>query len=1000
MAAKFLIFAFLISQISILTPVARAQTAADWPMTAANPQRTSHNSVEVPGNLNTVWYRPIDPYIDNKVQLIASDNKIFLSTSKGLYAFDAATGSQLWVYGTEMPLGNSPTYANGILYVGGFDHKIHAVNAATGQLKSGWTFTEAGAGFDTNPLVVDNVVYAGNRDGYFYALDANTGSLKWKYQTGGPIHFSAAHKNGVVYFASNDAYAYALNTVNGSLIWKSEKFPGVGFDSYWPVIYTDTYSSSPTFGKDFVILAGSLKAGRWLCASDSSYNPYGCQIHSPNFEMYDGKPGCTSVLSEPYLWQTGTPTLKCDSIYNYYNNNSKWGTKRPWWRVVFILDRNTGAEQTPYAPFNVAGLDGDGQGYKQPPVVGGDGILYQRIGYGAGGNGGCGGWIAGWKFGTPYISQIASENSACDEPAAFTSGGNLIYYGEGSFNHEGFGTINTASIQSNDIKWTGSVSYQTGATTKYSSLTLSGKFGSPAGAYGYMDGFNNYSPIPYNGRLYVINGNVLYALSTSGTATTPLTTAQIPSAQVSPSLNTTTSQLQQKLYDEVQKMLSAGHLRPGFHSSGLTSQWMNGAYNYPIPGDNLTQYFKNPSDTVTTLIQVLEYITAHPENSSLQSLITPVKNYIQTNYGPGAPYSFTTYASIGWRNGAKREAYDDLPEFTAQLADNYDVNFPVANEPRTCIWAYENLKIASPNTADCWMNESAKSGFPPESLYAGWKYARTFPGTALSVFNTMKSKLSTAGVSNDMTDTNLIKYPYLLNQYIVGYRGYVELDKLANNLSNISQSSKYPEYTRLLNLRWANFTKDPALSVDELEFAGALSAARNFMYMTPELGQLMHDNVLAKAQATVDQYQILTPAWFVSKFNQSAAETYSQPLYDYPALFQARAYILKQPFSELVKYLDVPAFEKGDLFYIQNLVAALSASGPVPTSPPASPSPTSTPTAKTGDANGDNKVDGVDYMVWFNHYRQSVTGPVNGDFNSNGMVDGVDYMLWFNNYGK
>jgi len=171
--------------------------------------------------------------------------------------------------------------------VGGFDHKIHAVNAANGQLKAGWTFFEAGAGYDTNPLVVNDIVYAGNRDGNFYAFSASTGAKLWSYQTGGPIHFSAAYKSGVVYFASNDAYAYALNAATGTLVWKSEKFPGVGFDSYWPVIYTDTYPASPTYGKDFVILAGSLKAGRWICGN--SY--YGCQIHTPNFEMYDGKPG-------------------------------------------------------------------------------------------------------------------------------------------------------------------------------------------------------------------------------------------------------------------------------------------------------------------------------------------------------------------------------------------------------------------------------------------------------------------------------------------------------------------------------------------------------------------------------------------------------------------------------------------------------------------------------------------------------------------------------------
>ncbi|OGM19967.1 hypothetical protein A2771_03140 [Candidatus Woesebacteria bacterium RIFCSPHIGHO2_01_FULL_38_26b] len=974
---------------------ARAQTSTDWYMAGANPQRTNWvggSTNEIPGDLKPVWYRPIDPYIDNKVQVITSGGKIFVASSKGLYAFDAGNGNQLWVYGTELPLGNSPTYNNGILYVGGFDHKIHAVNATNGQLKSGWNFVNADAGFDTNPLVVNDsftnnqpVVFAGNRDGYMYALDGNTGTLKWKYKTAGPIHFSAAYKNGVIYFASNDSYAYALNAGSGSLVWKSEKFPGVGFDSYWPVIYTDKYPSSPTYNKDFVILAGSLKAGRWLCAGWTSYNPYGCQIHSANMEMFDGKPSCTDSGNQPYLWASGTPSLKCDSIYNYYNNNSaKWGNQKPWWRVTFILDRNSGVEQTPYAPFNPAGMDGDGEGYKQPPIVGGDGVLYQRVGFTAGGNGGCGGWIVGWKFGTPYISHVSTESAACDEPAAFTGGGNLIYYGEGSFNHEGFGTIDITRPLSGDWKWTG-ISWVPGATTKYTSLTLTGgKFGSTSGAYAYMDGFLNYSPIPYNGKLYVINGNVLFALNANGTANAPLATAQIPAGQSPASIPVTKAQLQERLYDEIQKMLSAGHLRPGFHSSGLISQWMDGAYNAPIPGDNLTQYFKNPADTVVTLISVLEYITAHPENTSLQTLITPIKNYIQTNYGPGAPYSFTTYASIGWRNGARRESYDDLPEFASQLADDYDPNFSVANKPREWIWTNLNLKIG------CSTGRPFDGGFPPESIYAGWKYAQTFPGTASTLFNTLKVKLCTPGVGNDMTDANLTKYPYILNQYIAGYRGYVELDKLANNLSNISQSSKYSEYNRLLNLRFSSFSKDPNWTADEFEFNSTMNAARNFMYLTPELSDLMRTNILSKVQATVDQYQVLTPNWFVSKFSHSGPEAYAQPLYDYPALFQARAWILKQPFSELIKFLDIPAFDRGDLFYIQNVLAALSATG--------DGTPVSiTPTPLVGDINGDKVVNALDYTLLSNAFG---TNNSSADLNKDGIVNILDYTLLSNNFGK
>ena len=103
----FLLFLFL------FPPSASAQTTADWYMSAANPQRTSWASSEVRGPFKPVWYRPIDPYIDNKVQAIAANGSIYVATAKGLYAFDAASGNQRWVYGTELPLGNSPTYYNG-----------------------------------------------------------------------------------------------------------------------------------------------------------------------------------------------------------------------------------------------------------------------------------------------------------------------------------------------------------------------------------------------------------------------------------------------------------------------------------------------------------------------------------------------------------------------------------------------------------------------------------------------------------------------------------------------------------------------------------------------------------------------------------------------------------------------------------------------------------------------------------------------------------------------
>jgi len=53
-----------------------------------------------------------------------------------------------------------------------------------------------------------------------------------------------------------------------------------------------------------------------------------------------------------------------------------------------------------------------------------------------------------------------------------------------------------------------------------------------------------------------------------------------------------------------------------------------------------------------------------------------------------------------------------------------------------------------------------------------------------------------------------------------------------------------------------------------------------------------------------------------------------------------------------------------------------------------------------GDANGDGLVNGVDYVVWLNHYNTITTlGPAVGDFNNSGKVNGVDYVVWLNNYG-
>ena len=52
-----------------------------------------------------------------------------------------------------------------------------------------------------------------------------------------------------------------------------------------------------------------------------------------------------------------------------------------------------------------------------------------------------------------------------------------------------------------------------------------------------------------------------------------------------------------------------------------------------------------------------------------------------------------------------------------------------------------------------------------------------------------------------------------------------------------------------------------------------------------------------------------------------------------------------------------------------------------------------------GDGNGDGKVDGLDYVLWADHYGQTGRSYWEGDYDQNGVVDGLDYVLWADGFG-
>ena len=372
------------------------------------------------------------------------------------------------------------------------------------------------------------------------------------------------------------------------------------------------------------------------------------------------------------------------------------------------------------------------------------------------------------------------------------------------------------------------------------------------GIYG-KHGTTQSPPIPYQGKLYFLKGNSLIAFSPNGSnPKTPLPLA----TSVSPSSSSTTpskAELTQRLETEIQNMIAAGPLRPAYHAQGFMDIYGNGNY---VDDDRefgeIFDYFQNPADTVYTMLLAYPYLSANTQGQ--------VKTYLQDYYGPGKTYDIRNIVHIGWGTGSPRE----LLVIPKEVSDLWGKNYESPYNPST-----------QPNCGWCGYWEY----YPPFSFYSAWKYAiivnNNDQASAKSLFDSIKSKLEAP-----LRDSILIKRPYWLNQYIAGYKGYLELQQLAG----YSQSqSVLSTYQHLLDLRINNFTKDtpfPPIGSNSGGTAGvvynnALSVARNFMFLVPEVADYMNQHILSQVQTAMNEYTEVAPYWFVQMFDDFMEKAHS-----------------------------------------------------------------------------------------------------------------------------
>lgn len=170
-----------------------------------------------------------------------------------IYALNTNTGALRWVYPRQQylkPIVGGPVVALGNIYFASADGKVYALSAETGDDKVWKQPFETQGKIWSTPAIAGDTLFIGSFDKKLYALDATTGNQKWVFLTEGAIVATPLVDNNTVYIGSFDRYLYAVNASDGRLKWK---FPAENWFWAKPVLYNGAIYAPSLDGKVYVL---------------------------------------------------------------------------------------------------------------------------------------------------------------------------------------------------------------------------------------------------------------------------------------------------------------------------------------------------------------------------------------------------------------------------------------------------------------------------------------------------------------------------------------------------------------------------------------------------------------------------------------------------------------------------------------------------------------------------------------------------------------------------
>lgn len=287
----------------------------DWPMFRHDLQHSGYSASTAPNTNQTLWNYTTGGYVYSSPAVV--NGVIYVgSADHKVYALNAATGGFLWSCTTGELVYSSPAFVNGVVYVGSYDHQVYALNASTGAVV--WNYT-TGDIVASSPAVSNGVVYVGSADRNVYALNAATGAFLWNYTAGSYVDSSPAVDNDVVYVGSADHHVYALNASTGAFLWRYTT--GDVVFSCPAVANGVVYVGS----KDGKVYALNASNGNYLWSYTTGGVVWSCPAvvnGAVYVGSYDNKTYCLNAATGAFLWSYTTgdlvlssPAVADDKVY-------------------------------------------------------------------------------------------------------------------------------------------------------------------------------------------------------------------------------------------------------------------------------------------------------------------------------------------------------------------------------------------------------------------------------------------------------------------------------------------------------------------------------------------------------------------------------------------------------------------------------------------------------------------------------------------------------------